>query len=58
MVLDYAGSFGERTNTQGDLHADFGSGVVRPGIEVKVPLDDLGDAVPVILGVSLGLALD
>jgi len=52
---DY-GSFSDRTETQADLHLDFGSGTARPGVDVKIPLGDLNDAVPVVVGVSLGFS--
>ena len=46
-------SFSERTETQFDGHVDFGAGSFRPGVEVKVPLDDqLNDFTPVTVGVS------
>jgi hypothetical protein len=46
--------FSERTQTQLDAHFDFCSGALRPGIDVKMLLDDeLNDIVPVTVGVSL-----
>lgn len=52
------GSFGERTMTQADLHLDFGSGTLRPGIDVKLPLDEFDEVVPAVVGIRLGLALE
>jgi hypothetical protein len=46
-------TFSERTETQLDGHVDLGAGSFRPGVEVKVPLDDqLNDFTPVTVGVS------
>jgi hypothetical protein len=50
------GSLSDRSDTQAELHADFGSGTARPGVELKFPLGDLGDAVPKVIGVSLGFS--
>ena len=56
LVMDL-GSFDEKTQSQADLHADFGKGNIRPGIDVKVPLDELDEVAPLVLGVSLGVLL-
>lgn len=47
----------ERTQHQIEVHADVGSGVVRPGVELKVPLGDLGEAVDSVVGASLTFVL-
>jgi hypothetical protein len=50
------GSLSDRSDTQAEFHADFGSGRARPGLELKFPLGGLGDVVPVVAGLSLGLS--
>ena len=52
------GTFSERSIHQADVHLDFGSGKFRPGIDVTVPLDEFDDAVPVVVGVRLGVDLN
>ena len=40
MVTADGGDLGERTEHQATLFADFGSGRIRPGVSLRVPLDD------------------
>ena len=57
-LLFEAGTFAERSFHQADVQRDFGSGKLRPGIDVKVPLDEFDDLVPVVVGVRLGVDLN
>src|SRR5687768_13330965 len=61
LVTEVEGDFGERSTHQLDLAADFLRGGVRPGLIVRIPLDDdgvfLGTADSVI-GVTLNFVLD
>jgi hypothetical protein len=57
LVTDSALTGSERNQNQIEVHADVGSRSVRPGIELKIPLGDLGETVPTVLGVSLTLVL-
>ena len=50
-------SLSERTVHQFEVHADVGRGTIRPGIELKIPLGDLGESIPMVLGASLTLVL-
>lgn len=46
-------NLGARSRNQLELHADFLTGSVRPGLDLHVPLGSLSNTVPVVLGVSL-----
>jgi hypothetical protein len=54
LVSEDSGNVGARTRTQLELHADLGRGTIRPGIEVKLPIDSSARNVPIVLGFSLG----
>ena len=56
LVTEDIGSFADRSETQAEFHADFGSGAARPGFDLKIPLGDLGETVPVVVGASLGFS--
>ena len=47
-------NLGTRTTTQLEIHADFGSWKVRPGVELKMPIGFAADLVPLVLGFSVG----
>lgn len=54
ILLTQGGSnLGERNLSQLELHGDFLSGPIRPGLDVHVPLDALAEDVPVVVGASL-----
>jgi hypothetical protein len=58
LFTDDSGSnLGARSRTQLELHGDFGSWKIRPGVELKLPMGSTANFVPVVLGVSLGAAL-
>ncbi|MCK6618946.1 MAG: hypothetical protein HUU32_13015 [Calditrichaceae bacterium] len=49
---------GERTFHQLGLAADFGLGNVRPGVHLRLPLDeDLSDVIDMVFGVNLAIQL-
>lgn len=48
-----ASNLGQRSASQFELHADFLSGRVRPGLDLHVPLDGMGNYVPLVLGASI-----
>ena len=54
---DPSGNLGSRARTQVELHADFGSWRIRPGLELKLPLGLDGYYVPLVLGLSVSAAL-
>jgi hypothetical protein len=47
------GNLGQRTASQFELHADFLSGHIRPGIDLHVPLGWMGYYVSSVVGVSV-----
>jgi hypothetical protein len=47
---------GRRTVTQFEFHADFGSGTIRPGVDLKLPIGSAASTVPVVYGISLAAA--
>lgn len=53
LVTEDSGNLGERTLSQLELHADFLSGSLRPGLDLRLPLGPLSEFVPVALGVSI-----
>ncbi len=53
LVTEDFGNLGERTVSQLELHADFLSGSVRPGLDLRLPLDSLGQYISVVLGGSI-----
>ena len=56
LLTDSSGNLGERSLNQFELHADFGSSVVRPGFDLHLPLDSWSDSVPVVVGASLSFS--
>lgn len=50
---DNGGNLGTRSTNQLEVHADFLSGSVRPGLDLHVPLGSLSNLVPVVLGASV-----
>ena len=55
LTNEFFGSsnLGERSSSQFEVHADFLSGQIRPGLDLHVPLGEFGDIVPVVFGVSV-----
>jgi hypothetical protein len=53
LVTEGGSNIGERTLSQLDIHADFLSGAVRPGLELHVPLGDVSSSIPVVIGASI-----
>lgn len=47
---------GTRTLTQFELHADFGSGTIRPGVDLKLPIGPAATDVSLVYGISLAAA--
>ncbi len=56
LLTEDFGNLGERSANQFEFHADFGPWRIRPGFELRLPLGDLSEAVPVVLGVSISAA--
>ena len=56
LVTSDVGNLGTRTTNQLEVHADFGPWTVRPGLDLRVPMGSFANAVPVILGISVGAA--
>jgi hypothetical protein len=54
LVSADQGNLGQRTATQVELHADFGPWLVRPGVDLKMPIGSRAGLVPVVLGISVG----
>ena len=52
LTEDY-GNLGQRSRNQFEIHADFLPGAFRPGLDLRVPLGDEADLVPVVLGASI-----
>lgn len=46
-------NLGQRSSSEFGLHADFLSGHVRPGLDLHVPLEAMGENVPLVVGLSL-----
>jgi len=46
-------NLGQRSTSQFELHTDFLSGHIRPGLDLHLPLDPMGDFVPVVLGANI-----
>lgn len=44
---------GAASFSQFEIHADFLSGQIRPGLDLKMPLGELGEGVPKVLGASI-----
>jgi len=57
LFTDDRGNLGERSTNQLEFHSDFGPWRVRPGIELRLPLDSAAALVPVVLGVSVSAGL-
>jgi hypothetical protein len=45
---------GSSTRSQFEVHVDFGTWTVRPGVDFRVPIGSAANQVPAIFGVSLG----
>jgi hypothetical protein len=56
LVSEDFGNLGQRTVNQLEIHADFLSGSLRPGLDLHLPLDTFANFVPVVLGVSVSLS--
>jgi len=52
LTDDYA-NLGRRTENQLELHADFLSGSIRPGLDLFLPLGTASNVVPVVLGFNI-----
>lgn len=55
-ILDFIAAgdkLGQRTSNQLELHADFLSGHIRPGLDVHVPLGGMGYYVSSVVGLSV-----
>ena len=48
-----SGNIGARSFSQFELHADFLPGQVRPGLDLRVPLGELGTVVSMVFGASI-----
>jgi hypothetical protein len=46
-------NLGQRTVNQFELHADVGSGAIRPGFDLRLPLGEEAAVFPVVWGLSL-----
>ncbi len=57
LFTDDRGNLGERSTNQLEFHSDFGPWRVRPGVELRLPLDSAAALVPVVVGVSVGVGL-
>jgi hypothetical protein len=53
LVTDDRGNLGQRTLNQLEVHTDFLSGRIRPGLDLRLPLGSLSQAVSVVLGGSI-----
>lgn len=51
--LNNGGNLGTRSMNQLEVHADFLSGSVHPGLDLHVPLGSVANTVPVVLGASV-----
>jgi hypothetical protein len=61
LVTEDDGDFGERSTHQLDIAADFLRGSVRPGLIVRIPLDDDGvffGTAESVIGVTVNFVLD
>lgn len=47
----------ERMENQLEIHADFGAGKLRPGLDVHFPLGDLREISPLVLGINFAFIL-
>jgi len=54
LMTEDSGNLGARSANQIELHADFGPGEVRPGIDLKLPLGSVANLIPVVVGISVG----
>jgi hypothetical protein len=45
---------GVRTRSQFEFHADFGSWVVRPGVDLRLPIGSAANLVSLVIGGSVG----
>ena len=53
LVTESFYNLGYRTVNQVELHADFLSGALRPGLDLRLPLGDVATDIPVALGASV-----
>lgn len=57
--LSEEGNFGERSTHQLGLAANLGLGKVRPGVHIRLPLDqDTRESLNYVAGINLGILLD
>lgn len=47
-------SIGSTTQSQFEIHAEFGAWTVRPGVDLRVPIGSAANSVPAVFGISLG----
>jgi len=57
MILTDGYVFGSRAVNQAELHVDVGRGVIRPGVELKIPVGILNESVTTVVGASVTLVL-
>lgn len=53
LITEDFGNLGQRTMNQLEVHADFLSGALRPGLDLRLPLGAVSALVPVALGGSI-----
>jgi hypothetical protein len=53
LLTDDYGNLGTRAESQIDLHGDFLSGPIRPGLSVRLPMGAPANLVPVVVGFTL-----
>jgi len=53
LLTQDSGNLGSRTATQFEFHADFGSGTIRPGAELRIPFGNAADFTSSVVGLSL-----
>jgi hypothetical protein len=53
LLTEDFGNLGTRSVNQFDLHADIGDWSLRPGFDLHVPVGNLADLVPVVVGVNV-----
>lgn len=53
LVTEDSGNLGSRTRNQLEIHADFLSGPIRPGLDLHIPLGNEADLVPDVVGLSV-----
>jgi hypothetical protein len=53
VLTEDFGNLGTRSVNQLDLHADIGSWSLRPGFDLHLPVGNLANSVPVVVGVNV-----